>query len=208
MKGTAMPPFQSSAQRIPVGPGTLYVAPLGTTEPTSVTGAWPANWVKIGYTDKGNDFSWKPSFQAVEVNEELWPVRQVPNMYEGSVAFSMAEYTVQNNIVALNGGIGSSQLAGIQGNDGAGTDWFEPPAPGEEVRIMVGWDAANKGATPVATDPILGRAIYRQCIQTGEIKASMQKGSNKKLITVTYSFENPATGLKPFRELLPVGVAT
>lgn len=201
------PAFTSSAQRIPVGPGTLYAAPLGTTEPTSVTGAWPANWVLLGYTDKGNDRSWKPTFQAVEVDEELWPVRQVPSMYEGSVAFSMAEITMQNAILSLNGGIGSSTLTDISGNDGAGTDWYEPPAPGEEVRIMLGWDAANKGAVPKATDPILGRSIFRQCIQTGEVKETMQKGNNKKLFTVTFSFENPSSGLKPFRDLLPSGVA-
>ena len=202
------PVFTPSAQRIPVGPGTLYVAPLGTTEPTSVTGAWPAAWVEIGYTDKGNDFSWKPTFQPVEVDEELWPVRQVPSTYEGSVAFSMAEITLQNAQIALNAGVGSTLDASTTGSDGLGTSWQEAPAPGAEVHVMVGWDAATEGAVPVGNAPYLGRQIYRECVQTGEIKSTFQKGNQKRLFTVTFSFIKPSTGLQPFRILLPGTVAT
>ncbi|MCU1494874.1 MAG: hypothetical protein JWO62_2638 [Acidimicrobiaceae bacterium] len=201
-------PFISTAQRVPVGPGTLYVAPLGTTEPTSVTGQWAAGWVAVGFTDKGNDRSWKPTYQAVSVDEELWPLRQVPDMYEGSVAFSMAEITVQNTVLAYNGGITTTQAAGVMGTNPDGSQWVEPPLPGAEIRVMIGWDAAFEGSAPGNTTPLLGRTIYRQCIQTGEVKGSHQKGNNKYLYTVTFSFEKPSTGLNPFRDIFPASVAT
>jgi hypothetical protein len=161
----------------------------------------------IGFTDKGNDFSWKPTFQPVEVDEEIMPLRQVPSMYEGTVSFAIAEITVQNLLAALNGGIGSSLNAAQTGSNADGSLWVEPGTPGTEQRLMIGWDAANEGAAPKATDPILGRAIYRQCVQTGEIKGTHQKGNNKYLYAVTFSFEKPATGLQPWRNIFPASVA-
>lgn len=38
-----------STANITYGPGVLYWAPLGTTEPTGLTGAWPGGWVPLGY---------------------------------------------------------------------------------------------------------------------------------------------------------------
>lgn len=201
-----MTAFVNSAQRVPVGPGTLYAAPLGTSEPTSVTGAWPANWVALGFTDKGNDRSWKPTFQAVEVDEELWPLRQVPSSYEGSVAFSLAEITAQNLLISMNAGIGSTLDTSATGTNPDGSVWVEPVTPGAEVRIMLGWDAATEGASPTNSSLLLGRSIFRQCIQTGEVKGSHQKGNNKYLYTVTFSLEKPFTGLQPFRDIFPSSV--
>ena len=43
--------FNSS--RVKVGVGTLYVAALASSEPITVTAAWPSTWRPIGYTDTG-----------------------------------------------------------------------------------------------------------------------------------------------------------
>lgn len=198
--------FNGSAQRVQVGPGTLYAAPLGTTEPTALTGAWPAGWVALGYTDKGNDRSHKPTVNGVEVDEEYYAIRQQVEMYDDSVSFSLAELTVVNRILALNGGIGTSSLSDITGTNPDTSVWVEPPDPGEEVQVMLGWDFIPKGGT---TGPVLGRSIYRQCLQSGEIKETMQKGaSNKRLLTVTFTLSRPATGLRPYRDILPASIAS
>lgn len=201
--------FTPSAQRIQVGPGTLYAAPIGTTEPTAVSGAWPAGWVELGYTDKGNDRSWKPTVQEVTVDEEIWPVRNTITEYAATVMFSLAENTAQNAMLALNAGIGSSQLTAVTGVNPDGSIWVEPPTPGSEQRIMLGWDLLPKGATsPGNTGYVLGRSIYRQCLQTGELKMSRQKGNQKALITITFALEFPATTLQPFRDIFPASLAS
>src|SRR5256885_8255193 len=91
--------------RVLSGPGTLYAAPLGTTEPTSVTGAWGAGWVSLGYTENGSTFETKPKFASIEVEEELWPIRQVTTGSEATITFALAETTARNLSFVLNNGL-------------------------------------------------------------------------------------------------------
>lgn len=186
--------------RIPIGPGTLYAAPIGTTEPTSVTGAWPAGWVELGYTDAGSTFSYQQQTAAVAVEEEVFPVRNVVTGVTASLGFALAETTRQNLLLALNAGIGSSLVSGTTGVGADASIWAEPPAVGTEVRVMLGWDALEKGDTGSgATDPkALARLIARQCFQTGNISLQARKGNNKRLYACTFSLEKPA-GVQPFR---------
>jgi hypothetical protein len=201
-----------NGNRVVAGPGTLYVAPLGTTEPTTITGAWPAGWVLVGYTDKGNDFDWAPSFQPIEVDEELFPVRNVPNGYKATLGFSMAEWTGQNLGIAINAGIGSGLDSSATGTNADGSVWYEPPTPGAEVRIMIGWDALPKGATTESTVyQGFGRWLYRQCVNTTGVKITHQKGANKAMFAVSFELELPTTGaqagLPPFRAIFPASLA-
>lgn len=194
-----------NGNNVKVGPGTLYAAPLGTAEPVSVTGAWPANWVELGYTDQGSEFSLKPTVNPLEVEEEYWPIRNVITMYEGSLTFALAESTRQNVAAALNAGVGSSLVAATQGVNPDGSIWQEMPAIGSETRIMLGWDALTQAGV-TGTDPF-GRLIARQCLQTGEIKRSARKGANKSVWACTFSLEKPA-GVQPFRFIMPAALAS
>lgn len=181
--------------RVDVGPGTLYAAPLGTTEPTSVTGTWPAGWTSLGYTDAGSTFSLNPTVASVEVEESYWPVRNVITAYAGTLTFALAEETLQNWLLALNAGIGSSQLAAAHGTSGTDSSiWAEVPDIGTEVRVMLGWDALN----PSLAGTPFGRLVVRQALQTGTVTAQRRKGANKTSLACTFTFEKPAT-TQPFR---------
>lgn len=186
-----------------VGPGTLYAAPLGTTEPTAITGAWPAGWTSLGYTDTGSDFDFKPTMQPLEVEEELWPLRQVPTTYEGSLTFALAESTQQNIALVLNAGVGTG-LAGT-GTNTDGSLWVETPAPGLETRIMLGWDALPEASTSGSN--AVARLIVRQALQTGQVKRQAAKGSKKSVWACTFTFEKPQ-GVQPFRWIVPSGFAS
>ena len=188
--------------RVKVGPGTLYAAPLGTTEPVSVTAAWPSAWKPLGYTDTGSDFSLNPSTAQVQVEEEYWPVREVITGYAGSLTFALAEVTAQNLVVVLNGGIAAVSSA-VQGTNPDGSVWVEPPDIGQEVRIMLGWDALPKAG--VTGDPF-GRLIARQCLQTGTVKVTRRKGNNKATYAATFTLEKPAN-VQPFRFITPASLA-
>lgn len=192
--------------QIEVGPGTLYAAPLGTTEPTAVTGAWPSGWQLIGYTDQGSTFTVAPSFAAVTVEESIWPIRNVADTYKATVAFAMSQTTQQNWNLAMNAGLGSSLVSGTTGTNPDGSLWSEPPVLGTEARVMLGWDSLPVAAT-AGTNPF-GRSIWRQCIQTGQVAPTRRKGSNKATYSVAFDLELPTTGLQPFRMLWPASLAS
>lgn len=162
-------------------PGKLYIAPLGTTEPATVTAAWPTGWVPIGYTDEGSAMNYEISTDNVEVAEELDVLARVTTGRDASVEFALAEITYRNLTIAFNGGI-------IVGDATAWT--FEPPDLGSETRVMLGWDAMPT----VASNDL--RAIFRQCLQGGSIGLENRKGATKSTITANFMLEKPASGAK------------
>ncbi len=89
---------------VTTGPGTLYYAPLGTTEPATRVATWPAGWVAVGYTAEGHSFSSSLSIDDIEVAELLDPVRRVTTKRDTKVAFAMAEITLAHLKLLLNGG--------------------------------------------------------------------------------------------------------
>jgi hypothetical protein len=158
------------------GPGTLYVAPLGTAEPTSATAALAAGWRDVGYTDGGITARWEVTTEAVEVDQEFDPIRHVTTSRAGSLSTRLAQISRENLALALNAGA-----------DAAETGTLEPPAVGAEVRVMV-LHETDDGA----------RWLFRQCFQADAIEISSQKGAEKRSIPVTFRMEKP-TGAAPFK---------
>lgn len=193
--------------RIEVGPGTLYAAPLGTTEPTSVSGAWPPGWVLLGYTDTGSTFSRQVQTANVDIEEELFPAKIVTTGVVATLSFALAELTRQNLLVVLNAGI-TAPAAGTTGTGSDASIWAEAPALGSEQRIMLGWDAIEKGGDGSAITDVtsFGRLVARQCFNTGNLQIANRKGNNKRVYAGTFSLEKPA-GLQPFRFWYPPQMA-
>lgn len=171
--------FNAAAVRFGL-PGILRVAPLGTSEPTTYSSAWPAGWVTLGYTAEGSAFNYSLSSDNVEVAEELDILARVTTGRDGSVDVALAEMTRRNLNIAYNGGV-------VLG-DGAAWE-FEPPDLGEEVRVMLGWDAyADTGDNDL-------RFIFRKCFQSGSVSIENRKGATKSTIGVSFGLEKP-TGAK------------
>lgn len=170
---------------IALGPGYLFAAVLGTTEVTDLATAWAtvsANWIALGYTDDGSEFTYETSSENVEVAEELDPVKTALTGRNLKVAFALAEITASNLKRAMNGGTITT---------GAGFVTFEPPALGEEVRLMLGFQSED----------LTERWIYRQCLQTGNLGMARKKGAAKTTISCEFSLEKPVS-LPPFKALL------
>lgn len=162
-------------------PGKLYVASIGTTEPTTTTAAWPAGWIPMGYTDTGSAFNYTINTDNVEVAEELDVLARVTTGRDASVEFALAEITKRNLNLAFNGGI-------VLGD---GSAWsFEPPDLGSETRVMLGWDASPT----VGSNDL--RIIFRKCLQGGSIGLENRKGATKSTITANFQLEKPDGGLK------------
>lgn len=167
---------------IALGPGTLYIAPIGSTEPTDLVTSWSAAWVGLGYTKEGNKFSYQLNVAPVEVAEELDPIRYAPTGRTIKVSFALAEITATNLKRALNGGTITS---------GSGFVLFDPPAFGTEVRSMYGWQS----------DDAQERWIFRQCLSTGAVEPERKKGADLATLPFELNLEKP-TGVQPFRVIM------
>lgn len=161
---------------IAIGPGTLYVAPIATADPTNASSALPSAWRQVGYTEEGNTFKYGIETADVEVAEALDPVRIDTIKRSGMVSFSMAEMTRNNLVLSLNGGANAA-------NDASSV---EPPAPGAEVRVKLALDTLGGS-----------RWVFRRCVQAGEIEIARKKSPDKALIPVEFKLELP-TGQQPF----------
>lgn len=161
-----------------VGPGTLYTAPLGSTEPTDLATAWDAAWIELGYTDQGSTFTFNQTFEDVTVEEELDPLKTMQTARQVLIAFALAELTATNMQRALNGGTITS---------GTGIVTFEPPTVGEATELMLGWEA----------DDALERWVFRQCTQVGSLELPRRKAPNKAIL-----------GGAQWRAVKPAGAAT
>lgn len=173
--------------KVKVGPGLLYIAPLGTTEPNDLTTPWATvdtDWEAIGYTEEGHEFSSSPSFEAIEVAEERIPIRYEEANKEEMLSFSAAEITVNNLTHAFNGGA----ITTISGT----VKSFEPPGIGEAIRAMIGWES----------DDGEERWVFRKCVQAGDVTIARKKSPDKALIAMEYRLEVAGGGLKPWRAII------
>lgn len=174
-----------TATNVSLGPGWLYVAAIGTTEPTSASAALPSAWRDVGYTEEGSTFSYEYENEGIEVAEELDAIRYVTTGRAGTLAFNMAEATRRNLALALNAGAAAA-------NDATA---IEPTAAGSEVRVMAVWDSGDATAVAAGTS---SRWLFRQCFQAGNIEIDRHKAPDKSLIPVEFRLEKP-TGLQPFK---------
>ena len=162
-----------------VGPGRLYIAPVGTAEPADLTVSWHADWVQVGYTEEGSTFGFDQTFEDVMVAEEFDAIDTLQTQRAITVSFAAAELTATNLQRALNGGTITTA---------AGVITFTPPAAGEVTRLAVGWEA----------DDGQERWVFRRCVQQGSVEIARQKAPNKASIPMEFRVTVPDAGGAPF----------
>lgn len=172
-----------------VGPGWLFIAPVGSPEPTDLSGefgvAGPTGepdlsaWVDLGYTEEGSAFSFENTFEDVPVAEELEPIEILQTARNISVSFAAAELTAGNLQTALNGGTITT---------GTGTVTFDPPAAGDFTYAAVAWESTDG----------LERWIFRKGVQTGNVDIARRKAPAKATIPMSFRFVKP-DGAASFR---------
>lgn len=171
-----------TVENISLGPGTLYVAQVGSTEPADLATAWDAAWKEIGYTAEGTEVTMDIARDPVDVAESIDPVMYATTSRTTTVAFAMAELTARNLQIALNGGTITT---------GTGIVTFDPPEAGQETSLALGWESDNGQE----------RWIWRKTSQSGSIAIGRRKGSDKATIPVTMNVE-AVTGEKPFTVIM------
>lgn len=165
---------------VDLGPGRLYYAPIGTTEPTDCSTALPSAWVVVGYTEEGTEIATEITSEMIEVAEELDPIAYEQTRRTTKVTFSMAETTKRRLGLAL--GTGGSET------DNAAS--FEFPDAGTTVAVMFVWDSDD---VPSATNK---RWLFRKCTPTGTVSTARRKAPQKALIPVTFDCAKPSTAVR------------
>lgn len=183
-----------SGQNVLAVPGTIFAALLGTTEPTSVTGAWPTGWLALGYTEAGNVFSYKPTVSAITPEEQYVPLRNVTTAVDYDITFNLWETTARNWQLALNNGLAAAST------ETDGTFIINPAIIGGEVRVMIGWDSLTNGTT---SGTVGGRLIIRQAYQTGSVAVSRRKGTNVASLSLTFTAEQTNPNVPAVDILVP-----
>ena len=163
-----------------VGPGKLYIAPLGTTEPSDLSTAWDAAFVGVGYTEDGSTVGFDQTFEDIDVAEEYDSLDTLQTKRVITVGFNAAETTATNLQRAFNGGTITT---------GTGTVEFEPPDAGDITRVMLGWES----------DDGKERWIFRRCVQTGSPSINRQKAPNYATIDMEFRATVPDDGGKAFK---------
>ena len=185
-------PASFAAPKILSDPGYLWLAPLGTAEPTPTiaggvfTDTLPVAWIPLGATVEGTTLSYSTSVEAIRVAEFFDPIKYATTERTGSIAFALANWTLSNVKRAMNGGV-----AALTSTGGAGTELttFTPPAPGSEVRSQVMWES---------TDATVRVLVY-QALQGGDVSMAFQKAPAFAGIPFTMNMEIPAGGTAPFK---------
>ncbi len=174
-------------------PGYLFAAPLASALPANTvaaskyTDAWPVAWIPLGATTEGSTFSYSTSVEPIMVAEFFDPIKYATTERSGNIAFNLADFTLKNYKLALNGGLGA--IAPTAGTGVTASYDYEPVAPGNEVRVMVGWES---------TDGTM-RLILRQTIQGGEVSSAFQKAPSIAAIPCTFNMEIPVGASSPFK---------
>lgn len=174
----------ANAEALSLGPGRLYVAPVGTAAPTDLTTALGAAWEPIGYTEEGSEFSYEVSSEPVEVAEELDPLFYRTTGRSGTVSFAMAENTARNLTIAFNGGDVSAPAT-----DGSVT--YTPPEPGTEERRALLFESEDGEE----------RWVWPQVFQGGNVSMARRKGAEKTTLPVEMRVEK-RSGEPPFQVIL------
>lgn len=168
---------EPSANPTRVGPGVLFIAPLGTAEPTTPSGTLDVAWLGAGYTEKGSTWGIDLTVTRLYAEEAYEPLRILVTQRLAHMDFNLLELGPLNVSRALNGASTNTSSGGVTK--------YEPPDVGNETRCMLLWQSAAK-------DEII---IVRQALQTGNVTWPRTKTA-WSTINCKFDAEIPATGLK------------
>lgn len=190
-----MPPAAVATPTIMRDPGYLFIAPVGTADPTETaagskfTDVWPAAYLPLGATEDGSQFSYQTTVEPITVAEFLDPIVWSTTARQGSMAFNLASWTLQNWSRALNQGAGSlTGLTPLSGTGATAIYDLTPPSPGNEVRVKLAWESLDNTA----------RIYMYQTINGAQIQSAFKKAPDKAVIPFEFQFEVPSSGI-PFR---------
>lgn len=169
----------ATATNVIAGPAILYIAPTGTALPTLTTlpsaAAWAsASFTQPGYTDKGVEFVYTPTFKNIDVDEEMSPVNQLLTAEKAEIKVALAEATLNNLQITIPGST-------ITTSGGVSTLTFGSPAQTAVTEYIL----AFQGPSPVGNSDTAVLILYR-VKNVAAVTAHYQR-ADKVVFAVTFN---------------------
>lgn len=162
------------SEQVKLGPGRLWIAPVGTAVPTSASAALdPAYWA-LGYTEEGTTITIEYTAEAIEVAEELDPIDYVNTARSVKLAVSAAQVTRKRLAVAVS--LGAEYV-----DNAAVLDM--PAADAPQVGVAIVWDSAE---TATGNSENI-RWFFPKVLPAGAIEIARQKAPNKALLPLEFN---------------------
>lgn len=173
------------------GPGTLYTAAFGTSEPvdTAVATADPAGWTASGGTNDGVTLSIQQEYFELEIDQIVDVAGRRLTKRDMRVSTNLAEPTLTNLSLALNGGTSAT--------GGTGATAWESFTPNDDVSstqptykalLFDGWAPNGK----------VRRVIVRKVLSVESVESAYKKGE-MTLFPVTFAAHWVSSSIKPFK---------
>lgn len=186
-----MPAYTVPKTPISKDAGYLFYGNIGSALPTNTvvgsvfTDDWSAvsGWFLLGVTKDGSEFSYAVATDQITAAEYFDPLAIVTTGRTVQMKFELQIISLTGIKRMLNGGTLSTT--------GSGTtllSTYTPPAPGAEVRCMLGWESQDNTE----------RLVIEQAFQTGSLTISRKKGVDNATLPVEFTAEVPASGF-PYR---------
>lgn len=177
-----------TAANLIAGPGTLYIADFGTTEPadSTISSTLSASgWADVGGTQDGVTLNITQEYFDLEVDQivDVPSRRQVKR--DLRIVTNLAEPTLANLKIALNGGtVTASASYATYDPDDVGAS----QAPTFRAAIFEG----------IAPGGLRRRVIVRKVLSVEGVEAAYKKGE-QTLFPVTLAANYVTSAIKPFR---------
>jgi len=170
------------------GPGTLYYGSYGATEPAdSAVASTPAAsaWTDVGGTDDGSTLKIEMTYSEMKVDQVVdVPGRRLTKR-DTSLATNLAEPTLDNLALVLNGGTVDDQ-SGYSTYDPA--DDSSATQPTYKALILHGW----------APGQLRAMVVVRRALSVEGIETPYKK-DGQTLFPVTFAGHYVSSAIKPFR---------
>jgi hypothetical protein len=171
-----------------VDPGYLWISPAGTSFPagagtasgSAFTDSPSVTWHAAGATEAGYTFSYSQSIEAINVAEFADPVKWKTTQRQGSFAFNLADYTLNNISRAMNGGT----LSTVSGAGATLISKWVPPAIGTESRAALLWQSQDGSM----------RIFMYQTVQVNEMETAFKKAPDYAVLPCEFRFEIDGSG--------------
>lgn len=170
-------------------PGFLFTAPIGTALPANTvagsvfTDAWASPWVWLGVSTTGSVWHYSITTANIEGAEILDPLAIRTTGRAATVDFSLMSYTATNLALAWNGATKT-----VTGSAATTLTAINPPLPGSETRMMLGWESLDGSV----------RKIAYQVINSGDVAETFAKAPAAASIPFTVGCEIPTSPAVPF----------
>ena len=141
--------------------GRVYVAPVGTAAPASISAAPSATWDELGYINEdGVTFTDSKTIEPINVWQSFYPARRIMTAKDANAAFALMQWNGDTFPLAFGGGAITE--------DAAGEYRYTPPAPGaiDERAMIVEWEDGDKSYRLVIPRGMVTDDVETQLVRT------------------------------------------